>query len=508
MPGNIIYAAPSAGRRLFFPSLDGDAASAALAPLRVNAVALQDAIDAARPGDTVQLLPGVYDQPVVLFRLGHRETPITLRGCGGVTFDGHRNAVRPRSIHQIDARDYAFLRLVGCEGIRIEQITIQNCWPIAILLEDCRDIRCANISFDGATYGIFARGTGTRRILVEHCSWQQDPAIWSGVNWSEIHDPPNARRALDGDFFRSWRIGGEVVIRRNYIAHAFNGIHLFAASDDDPRQVSRDIWIYENTFAFIRDNAVEAENSAWNWFVFANVILNCHVWLAFENCLGGHWYAFGNRGWFTGRPGPVGDCNTGGGIIKASNNKRLNSAPYCYFNNSFYVRGPYLKKGRLRHFRHFNNAIEFAQARFHPPDLVVDGRNPFSTSGPDPSCDGNFDPPKGFTKDWAALDIRFYGDIVRHPEYPRGIREAGWPVEGLGADPGFASGRSGDFSLVPESPCHGGGHPETLSLADGVTWSLPRHLNAGALDNAGRPYDLARLDGPPLPEWVDVLADA
>jgi hypothetical protein len=508
MPSQIIYAAPTPGRYQHFPSLDGGPGATELGPMRVEALALQDAVDLARPGDTVQLLPGVYDQPVVLYRKGRAGAPLTLRGCGGATLDGRRNAVRPRAIQEIDARGFAFFRLVGCNDIRLEQLTVQNCWPTAIHIEDCRDIRCANISFDGATYGIFAKGLDTRRILVEHCSWQQDPTIWSGVNWSEVHDPPHPRRAFDGDFFRSWRIGGDVVIRRNYISHAFNGVHLFAAPDDDPSTVSRNVWIYQNTFAFIRDNAVEAEHAAWNWFVFANVILNCHVWLAFENCLGGYWYAFGNRGWFTGRPGPAGDCNIGGGIIKASNNKRLNSALYAYFNNSFYVRGPYLKKGRLRRFRHFNNAIEFAEARFHAEGLVIDGRNPFAGGGPDPRCDGSLDPPKGFTKDWGEFDIRFANDIVLHPDYPDGIRRAGWPVEGRGADPGFGSGRSGDFMLTPASPCRGAGHRENLALADGGEWQLPSGLNVGALDNAGKPYDLRGLNGPDLPAWVDALAVA
>ena len=114
-----------------------------------------------------------------------------------------------------------------------------------------------------------------------------DGRIWDQIHWKDIHGPPLPRRELDGDFFRSKDIKGNVIVRHNFIAQAFNLLDVFAERAPLPGESTAGCG-YRNTFTFIRDNAVEAENSATNWWVFENRIYNCHTWFAFEQCNGGY----------------------------------------------------------------------------------------------------------------------------------------------------------------------------------------------------------------------------
>ncbi len=450
---------------------------------------LQDAIDAAEAGDTIHLLPGVYDEPVVIEdKRATPERPIRIKSNGCATLDGRRNVLRPPDIDNLDGSSYAFIRIKRSSGLVIEGTTIQNAWPTAIYLEDVQHLTVRDLNLNGATYGVFARGESTRYITLEHCSWIQDTRIWDEVSWHDIHAPPNPRRELDGDFFRSLDIAGDVIVRNNFIAQAFNGVHLFASKRAAERGgVNENIWVYRNTFAFIRDSAVEAERTAKNWWVFENKIYNCHTWFAFEKCRGGYWYIFANRGWFDRKPGPTGDCHAGGAVIKTNrvDDDEIETAlphhPHYVFNNSWYLRAPLLKKGRLRHLRHFNNAIAYARPEHHPVGVVDLGRRMIGVGAPNPRCEGNAPPEEPFTKQWRRFDIRFHDDVCNHPDFPAGLRKEGYAVRGDYADPGFHAARDGDFVLASDSPCRRRGRVADLELVDGSTWRLPDALDAGAM---------------------------
>lgn len=276
-------------------------------------------------------------------------------------------------------------------------------------MEDVQHLTIRALELNGATYGVFARGAAKEHVAVERCSWIQDDRIWGEVSWHDIHNRPNPRRELDGDFFRSFDIKGNVVVRHNFIAQAFNGIHLFASRRAaEAGGVDENVWIYRNTFAFIRDSAVEAERTALNWRVFENRIYNCHTWFAFEECRGGFWYVFANRGWFDRKPGPAGDCHAGGAVIKsnpvddAREGEALPRHPFYVFINSWYVRSPVLKKGKLRNLSHFDNAVGFARPEHHPEGVVELGRRMIGVGAPDPRCDGPAPPEAPFTTEWAA----------------------------------------------------------------------------------------------------------
>lgn len=463
-----------------------------------TATSFQQAIEEARPGDTIELLPGVYDEPVTLRdKKASEHRPITIVGHSGTTLDGRRNPVRPPGIAKEER--YAFVKIVNSCGIVIENMTIQNVWPTAVFIQDSQHITVRRMNLNGATFGIFARGEATEHLIIENCSWIQDERIWSDIRWFDIHEEPFPRKEMDGDFFRSFQIKGHVIIRQNFIAQAFNGVHFFACPGDKPGRYNSNVWIYRNTFTFIRDNAVEAENSATNWWVFENKIYNCHKWFAFERCNGGHIYVFANRGWFDRLPGPEGDEYNGGGVIKANKIKRkeedslLMQHPTYMFNNSWYLRSSYVKKGKLRHFNHFNNAIDYAKPDDHPSGVVKTDRKMIGSA---------------FTKEWRFFDIRFENDVCNHPDFPAGLNADGYPVSGIAADPEFDTPKEGYFDLSENSPCRENGMAKTIALKDGSTWELKAGFNIGAMrecDQEFAPYTPLELDCPQgaLPKCYD-----
>jgi hypothetical protein len=202
-------------------------------------------IDAAmkmvQPGQTVRLVSGVYTEPVEIANKGVGfDRPIVIRGESGVTFDCRRNLVRPPHGEGIDRRHYAFVKILDSRGIVLENLTIENVWPTAVYIGQSSEIVLRRLNLHGGTYAVFARGERTRRIVAERCAWTGDTTLWDEVIWKDVHMPPYPRRELDGDFFRSVDIPGEVVIRHNMVQHVFNGVHLFASPGLDT--MNRDVF--------------------------------------------------------------------------------------------------------------------------------------------------------------------------------------------------------------------------------------------------------------------------
>jgi hypothetical protein len=459
---------------------------------------LDEALAMVEPGQTIRLASGVYTEPFVIrAKEGSPQQPITLRGESGVTLDGRRNLVRTPQGEQLTREHYAFVKILDSRGIRLENLAIQNVWPVAVYIENSEDLVLQQLNLHGGTHAILARGPRTRRILVERCAWTGDVSIWNEVDWKDIHTTPHPRRELDGDFFRSFDIAGDVVIRRNMIQHVFNGVHLFASKEGAAREdVNRNLWVYRNTFAFIRDNVVEAERYAWNWWVFGNRIWNAHKWIAFEDATGGHWYIFANVGWFDRKPGPPGDEHTGGAVFK--DNSKPPTAPVYVFHNTWYLRSSDIKGGRLARFEHFNNVIVYARAGDHALGLVDDEKPMFGAK---------------FLAKWQPADAKFDHDFCQHPHYLLVARpNGGAPVGGDLAGPLFADRAEHQFLPADGSPLLNAGRRWTIHLPSGQEWTIPEGRHLGAVkepddqnqDVAFTPADLGYPRGadPMPPAWA------
>jgi hypothetical protein len=481
-----IYVSTDGGKRMF----DG---------VMRDTRCIEETLEVVTPGQTVRLSSGVYTQP---FEIVGKHGPITIRGESGVTFDGRRSLVRPPHGEEIGRAHYAFVKILDSSAIRLENLAIQNVWPTAVYIEKSQDVELRRLNLHGGTYAIFARGETTRRILAERCAWTGDVSIWDGVDWKDIHVPPHPRRELDGDFFRSVDIAGDVVIRNNMIQHVFNGVHLFASSEAlrAGRSINHDVWVYENTFAFIRDNVIEAERHAYNWWIFGNRIYNGHKWFAFEKATGGYWYIFANVGWFDRRPGPAGDDHVGGAVFK-ENSGSLPTKPVYVFHNTWYLRSSYVKAGRVANLQHFNNAVVYARASDHRLDLVDDEKAMFGAK---------------FLSSWKPGDAKFDHDFCSHPHYRLlAALSGGAAVTTVDEEPRFKAREEHQFAPADGSPLLNASAQWKIHLPDGGEWASPAGLNLGAVksfdetrgqDVAYTPKDLGyrSKDGypDPSPEWA------
>lgn len=319
--------------------------------------------------------------------------------------------------------DQAWLRLIGCSHLVVENLHFRDCWPTAILIENCQNLTIRNCTFEGGTFAIVARGWETSHVTVENCFWQQDdawqesgyfsPRMWNCVSWNSIHgDYETAAkegrpcvniqtdsRAYDGDFFRGYGVGGNFVFRNNFVRDAFNAIHFYltdAFAQDDPAGwpiPPRNVLIERNRFLRIRDNTVELENDSTQWVVRHNVFAENYKPIAMEAAHGGFIYVYGNVGWNSHRPGkhsPDGS-STGVSIFKLGKTS-LGGGPVYFFHNSWMSGFDTIKKGKTSLFHHLNNAIQSPSGR--------------------KGIFGKFanDIDKNFTREWAALGIRFAGD--------------------------------------------------------------------------------------------------
>jgi hypothetical protein len=214
-----------------------------------------------------------------------------------------------------------------------------------------------------STFAIGAIGSRTHGITIRHCSWLQDPVpgrIWRVIPWGRIHDPivdiEHDWRLFDGDFFRGDGIKGGVTIEHCRIGQAFNAIHLF--NDHGDLGLARDVVVRDCTFFEIRDNVLEPETAAGNWWCYRNRLFNVHKWFSFEGRQSQYFYIFANLAWFDSIQGPAqGDDNRGGGVFKLAKNVDQPFGPNYVFHNSFVTRSDYARNGILAGMKHFNNAI-------------------------------------------------------------------------------------------------------------------------------------------------------
>jgi hypothetical protein len=329
-----------------------------------------------------------------------------------------------------------------------------------------------------------AAGAESQDLTLEDCRWVQDGApgrMWREIAWARIHGDPAEDgpvdlagdwRLFDGDFFRGEGIRGGLTVRRCSILAAFNAIHLFNPARDPA--LARDVQVHDCTFREIRDNVLEPETVAFNWWFYRNEIINAHKWFSFECRRSGYFYVFANRGWFDSIPGPLTDTHRGGGVFKLSKRVEAARGPHHVFHNSFSSRSDYARKGIWPRLTHTANALRFAA----DGDPVFDGTPDFfgDLAAPPEAVD------RRFTVEWARHAIALQADVVRYPGWPEDLRRAGYPVgPTTPADPGFRAPFAGDLGLARDSPCRGRGPALSIDLPDGgPSWTQPAGGDIGA----------------------------
>ncbi len=436
----------------------------------------------AKAGDVISFESSWFRDPLVLSgKSGSAEKPLVLRGPDatigpGIPFEdfretGNRLAKVQEAAGQFPGlyylADNAALIVRNCQWVIIEDLEFEGCWPTAIYLDNCQNVIIRRVAFKGGTFAIGATGINTRHLLIEDCSWIQDMSgkgdedlfsilregrphpgpprfettLWYKTLWTQVHgsvkdnNPPidikHDARAFDGDFFRAWTIAGYVVIRRNVIIDAFNAVHFFnEASFDTVESHSKNVLIENNWFVRIRDNAVEAEDFAWNWTVRHNFFVDCYVPFSVEMARSGHFYIYGNLGWNGHRPGPPDDDHSNGQLFKFPETHQA-SGPHYVFNNTWWTTMSTAKKKRFSDFHHYNNVIAMRSLDGSP---LQDPPNVFGSAWQTPDipdlgpADLVKSEEKRFTKRWEELVISFDGDCIEHANFPAAYREAGYPL--------------------------------------------------------------------------------
>ena len=427
------------GRRIILVSYKGDIRTIQGRPHRTLSLNQALGLD-FQPGDTLQFLPDKYwpecygeageeragpTRPFEIKGLrGRPGAPITFRGMGSPTILCGARSADPIYPLLPAASDFAFFQLFDCEWVVFDNFQVGDCWPCFLFGENVRYLTVRRLAARDSMYLIFVKGENSHHLLVEDNSWQQDPsrAAWTDLPWNEMHGSEGSEgdyRYLNGGLFGCVEIPGSVIIRRNLITDAYNGVRLCAGRDGATDIHNVNVEVYDNDFIKLRDNAVEPENSATNWYIHHNRIGDNHAPLSFDGVEGGFWYLFSNRLWFSQACGQATDPNSAGKILKIAD-KREPFGPAFFFNNSLFMRVPFIKKGQTNDFHFFNNIFAFGS----PDDF------------PHCVCPGNLEliGRKFLKKGWVE-SVTFDYDLTNRP-WPDFIIDSGQETHGY-VEPNF-----------------------------------------------------------------------
>lgn len=526
-------------------------------------------------GDVVTILGGRYRTPIVIDgATGTRDRPIIIRAlqpksggdaptfCGSMSFAQARRWANEKAAQREKAGHYpaigylgdqAILTLRNCQFVVIDGIHFDSCWPTAIYLDRSQHIVINDVHFRSGTIAIGANGIETRDIVVQHCTWQQDLSgsdMWNRVPWSRVHGASNNSasghvdleddyRLWDGDFFRGWNVGGNIVIRHNQISDAFNGIHFFNTFDrlapgveasslefNGGRQSTSNILIEHNRFTRIRDNVFEPEYHAWNWVIRHNHLYDCYRPFSFEFARAGYFYVYGNTAAFVSKPAKdvsdkdkkelKGKLRRNPSLFKPRGTQR-NEGELYVFNNSWHMgvgKGIY-PKFALGKLVSVNNAMQFgdpAKARMFGSDGAKKSSDPNNIDAELKDEEGRF------TRRWhtgcrtpgniPGYSIRIYGELGNDDNFPDVYESRGYELgpQCIPKSPQFANPNS---ALTPDftpqlKAAFNSALPLTLNLPNGQQISLSGGHDRGAVQRFGF-FD--RLDSKfgflPEVEWAD-----
>ncbi|MFZ5428430.1 MAG: right-handed parallel beta-helix repeat-containing protein [Thermodesulfobacteriota bacterium] len=514
------------GRRVLYITYKGDCRMVHVngQDLLFTTRTLTDALSCVRPGDILQLLPGkywppiLYDEdacgtpacrPIKMYELeGWPEAPITIRGMGAATLlDGGLGGV-PHDSMLPEMKHFAYFKLKDCAWIEFENFHVENCWPTFLYIEDSTYVTVRGVKAKDSRYMVYARGQSTHHILLEDNLWRQDPtgSMWRDLLW--LDSKRKRYFYYNGGIFGSYGISGSVVLRNNVICDAFNGMRMKADKKKIDSQ-NHNVEIYGNTMLRTRDNPVEPESGATNWWVHHNRIHNAHAWFSLDEVAGGFWYYFANTGWITDKPGSMLDPNRGGKVYKYDVEGPYPSKdrPTFFFNNSYCLYNSLIKDGVTANMLHVNNAVLFRdelppaapQKECAPCNLPEAVRRPFP--------DGNYGKDRfmgpGFMPKGWDPSVAFDCDLTNLP-WPPKVTENAQEKNGI-CDPkaAFADPDAGDLRLSggPPKGCH-------MTLEAGVDWPAPENWSSGPDTPIGAyGFDAGLVEGPAFAFLVPKTAD-
>ena len=567
---------------LFFAAAAQAASPGEGVPITVDVSSLRElkqAIERATPGSVIRLAAGTYsmfadDAPIRMKGVrGLPDQPIVIQGAlgaagarptiidGGRSLDGvlgmvervRRPGGRPRELEEvIEENEFRTRQAVNClvfddaAYLIIEELTIRNCWPTGVVFRSSHHVTLRGNTIVGSTYPFFV-DSRSDHFVVENSIWTQDDSgyaadesgysgrydprprpgrMWDTLPWGVSHH--GSRAYLNGSLIFSFGTRGDIVIRHNIVRNAYNAVRLRADRCEEP-QCNVNVEVYDNDFEFIRDNPIEPEDQASNWWIYHNRIYNAHAWFSLDGIGGGPVYIFGNTGWFDDKPSrrcipaqwaadrtlqadgtyaptAQNECSHSrtGKVVKLGPGEVELKEPIYVFSNSWYVRAPVVDGGRSK-FRAWDNATLFCEPTAVAPGMCMADFETEKRCVQSPP--GMAEPvPNRFPIDLDRVpfidcfagspgDESTHG-ISNHPDFPDKLAEVGYPVRGVHGDPGFVNGPKGDFRLRPDSLARGKG----CTVARTADGSLTCQSSA-----AGTNPDIGAYQGDRLIDGPDYL---
>lgn len=356
------------------------------------------------------ILPGHYKEKIEINAKGTKDQPILINAFNkDVLIDGYQNP---------NADGGYCIQLSSSSWITLDGFKIRNCWPTVIRLKSSSYINIRNFNIEGARYVVEAQGNDNKYLTIENNYWNQDPTekLWKKHEWAEAHH--GKLEYFNGSILHSEAIN-DVLIKSNIIKNAYNGVRMEGGVNDIYTR-NTNVEIVDNLFENIRDNPIEPEHSAYNWWIHHNKIHNAHAWISLTGIAGGHIYIFGNIGWNDEPYGKKGD-HSGGTVLKFNETGPFPTMPVYIFHNSWHAQGNYLLPNNpSRNIIHFNNAI-FLQEK----DAVTLTKNNFHES------------------------FQFENDLINRPLSD--FAKSKWKNYII-SDPEFTNVLTGDFTLKKGSP--------------------------------------------------------
>ena len=256
---------------------------------------------------------------------------------------------------------------------------------------------------------------------------------------------------------------------------------------------NHNVEIYGNRMLRIRDNPVEPERAATNWWVHHNEIHNAHAWFSLDEVAGGFWYVFANTGWITDKPGSQLDPNRGGKVYKYDAGGVMPTRPVFAFNNSYYLYNSLIKDGATTFLTHRNNAVLFRNSLATSTPQDKDAQCPLPAAVLRTFADGNTGDERflgdGFMPGGWTSQVSFDCDLTNIPWPPKIVdnhQEANGRVD---TEAMFVDPDQGDLRLAAGPPR---GCP--LELAPGRDWPGAEAWTSGA----ATPMGAYGADGKPV----------
>jgi hypothetical protein len=465
-------------------------------------VALQVALDKAGPGDIIELQPGEhrFSEPAVLrIRNGTPRDPIVVRAKRGAIVRGHAGPLPLAEWRMPGAQEWAFLQIMSCQHVVVEDMYFADCWPVAVYAERSSGLTFRDCIGLGGSFLFVVRDQPpygqVRDIAVERCRWVQDPRIWASLPWRRIHDNGELHNYLNGGMFGVGDIVGDVRFTHNLVSDCYNGLVAdispeFRRLYADLKRTNRNFEVAHNIFERVRDNPIEPEWHAFNWHIHHNAFVDCHSWFSFDHVAGGWWYVYANTGWFRSRPGGgIGDDHSGGEVFKMTNAlEPANFGRVYVFNNSFRLRAPMFGNAnddqpnptdRYYEFLRWSvldNAVEWCDAR---------------DAGVRPLCDA---PIEAFEPGARFPDAIFDRTLTSNPSWQEFLAENAHAEASPRTVAGgiFRGGSKFDFRLTPAAEAQARAQPFDILYPDGTRLRMDAPRLIGAKQTEGVSWPVYR----------------